>query len=379
MAHYNFQSSISLDWLTLYCVPEIHVMEANKNIFKVVDMGRGTRQMAIWEELYFEGNRIATITRQPLSNILPPDAHLIKFDNSFLYGGNLYQNIIEVLKNLKLKFKSISRMDIAMDYTKHSNGWLPAKMVEKVMCGEILKIGKQSFSAHGQNNSALSFNGMKFGKADSPVSAYCYNKSLEMNQVKRKPWIEQKWIDENLNIHVDVWRLEFSVKASNIQFCDTDTAELLNLNNITTLKASNLNAIFLALRAKYWNFVKCSGDSNKSRRPRIQLFAKAHTSVVTYMRNLSSESNRTEKILIHKLCDLYQEMREVSPLLADDIRSAQYAMHQKYDLLDWSIRKGYNITGEGINESTDSLASARAGIVAQNIKAEKIKQSYQPF
>lgn len=342
-------------------------------------MGRGTRQMAIWEELFFEGRRIATITRQPLSNILPPNAHLIKFDNWFLYSGDVYQNILDVLINLQLKFKSISRMDLALDYTKHSNGWLPAQMVGKVLDGTIIKLGKQSFSAHGTNNTSLSFNGLKFGKADSPVSAYCYNKSLEMRDVKRKPWIEQKWSDENLDIKTDFWRLEFSCKASSIHFCDTDTAELLNMKHIETLKSKNLNEIFLALRAKYWDFVKCSGDSNKSRRPRIRLFAKAHTSVFTYMQNLSTESNRTEKILIHKLSDMYQELREVSPLLADSLKDAQYVMHQRYDLLEWSIRKGFNITNEGIPEKSASLASARAGIIAQNIKKEIINKIYTPF
>ena len=274
-------------------------------------MPYSTRHFKIVEEIYSNGKRIATVTRQPLSHIIEPDTVLIKFDNWVLYTFDMHKFVPEFLSRNALTFKSISRIDLCADFQTFNNGMLPSTFIRNYLYGKYLRLGKTSISnAHfKQINTDLHFNALKFGSNLSDVSTYLYNKTLEMNSVKWKPWIAEKWLQAGFSTDKDTWRLEVSIKSSNKLVCNIDTGEVNILNSLDVLKDNYTRLFYGTFRDKYFTFVIKDTQVKKNRMLRIPLFSDSFANYKIVQGDKMIDATRSDKIFIKKLEQVNQDLR----------------------------------------------------------------------
>lgn len=302
---------LNIDWLQLNLIAPSDLHIKYHSFFKVKLMPYSTRHFKIVEELYRHKKRIATVTRMPASNIIAKDTILVKFDNWLLYQEDLFSYVSQFIALNNFKFKSISRLDICCDFQYFQNGQVPSSFIKNYLRGDYLRLGRTSISnAHfKQIDTDLFFNALKFGSNLSDISTYLYNKTLEMNCVKWKPWIAMSWMLAGFKLELDTWRLECSLKDCHKIVISNDTGEVLELNHINTLKHDNVELLFNCLREKYFTFVRKDDQVKKSRMQRLKLFKNDYSDLCLINSKSMLQSNRADKIFIKKLDDVNKELR----------------------------------------------------------------------
>lgn len=315
----------SVDWLQLNCRYSypIDTIELKNHIIKLQDYQ--TKHFKKVYIVYNEKNmdEICTIACEPHSSIFKANMVLLKIHNKMLYQKDLWLFTLELIDSLKLVFISITRLDIAIDF-HHFNGILPEKFIFKFLQQKIIKTGKAKYCVFGETNrrkkTKLSSNYLRFGSETSLVSYYLYNKSLELNQVKMKPYIIQSWQEKGLDKKKDVWRLEFSIKSNLKSAVEEETGEYIcNLNSLNILLENNIFSLYKALFNKYWVFAKSidlAKDSNLSRCKKLKLLT-FDKGIIFRLSNLNDkkESNRSDKIFLKKLKEFNAEMRNSDILM----------------------------------------------------------------
>ena len=254
---------------------------------------------------------IATIACNPLSPIIPSDTHLIKFHNKLLYTSHLRDRVQFTLDWLGLTFKGLSRVDIAHDFNSFSKNLLPQSLINRFLTRKYLHIGKQSFKVYGQGGINQSFEYLRFGSNDSELAVYLYNKSVELQQVKDKPWVREFWSQLGLNQGTDIWRLEISLKGNRLHYVEPQTGaiERLTLDNIFDQKF--LHHFYYSLINKYFKFVRTETNSNVSRMCQIKLFDECYNKFDFIKLNDKKESDRSVKIFIKKLEEFNSIVRQI--------------------------------------------------------------------
>lgn len=334
---------IQVDWLTISTRPKGEEIEYNHQMYDVRVMPYSTRQFAIVEEFYINNDRVATICRKPQSSALPSDCIMVKFDNSILYEGEALDIVCNFCDQNNLDFKAISRLDIAHDFQQFHNGWLPQKFIKQFLHNNIRKTNKGKYSLAGEHHYILEHQYLRFGSGKSAVTAYVYNKTREMQQVKKKPWIEQQWLDTGMIDDQDIWRLEFRITDGHINFVDGDTGQTISLKHLTILNRENLLLLFQSLVHGYFRFRKVSTDKNFNRWPLVELFRFTTPKLFKMRICEHSESSRADRIMIKKLFNFYDEMRGVDPLLSQSIEQVQSTLCYDRDLIKWTKQKQLNI------------------------------------
>lgn len=212
-----------------------------------------------------DGRLIATACSQTVHAWIRSDMVQIKFENDFLYQQNLNERVTEFLQANELELLSISRVDVAMDFTafwteqkfgRYSN---PEKLIADFSKDKILHLGRCQFAVDGaelfrnfmqlQNMEQLEMklkkqlekankgkiqigtykirgmvtarkenNYLRFGTMNSDVAAYMYNKTKQLELVN-KPWIKDNWNANGYDGKKDVWRLEISFKGGQKELC----------------------------------------------------------------------------------------------------------------------------------------------------------------
>ena len=254
---------------------------------------------------------IATIACNPLSPVIPTDTHLIKFHNKLLYSSDLKERVQYTLGWLGLSFKGLSRIDIAHDFNKFANNLLPHNLINKFLLRKWLHVGKQAFKVFGQGGVNQSFEYLRFGSNNSELAVYLYNKSIELQQVKDKPWIREFWSQIGVNQSNDVWRLEVSLKGNRLHYVDelSGNIERLSLSNI--FDQLFLHQLYFSLVDKYFKFVRPETNSNVSRMKQVKLFDECYNKFDFIKLNDKKESDRSIKIFIKKLEEFNSIVRKI--------------------------------------------------------------------
>ena len=254
---------------------------------------------------------IATIACNPLSPVIPYDTHLIKFHNKLLYSTDLEQRVEYILNFLNLTFKGLSRLDLAHDFNKFANNLLPQNLINRFLTKKWLHVGKQSFKVYGKGGVNQSFETLRFGKNDSELSVYLYNKSIELSEVKDKPWIREFWQRNGVSQSNDVWRLEVSLKGNRLHYVDelSGNIERLFLSNI--FDQLFLHQLYFSLVDKYFKFVRPETNRNISRMKQVNLFDECYNKFDFIKLNDKKESDRSIKIFIKKLEEFNSIVRQI--------------------------------------------------------------------
>lgn len=335
---------LHLDWLQM-SVKWVSKSKARyAPLYEVKKLPFSTRHFKIIEELYINKKRICTITSQPCSEILDKDLIIVKFDNWLLYDNSFRKRIYEFLEANKMIFISFSRVDFCADFNFFDNGMKPDKFIKKYIYRKCLRLGRTPSVAHhfGQGKDEHVEKGLKFGSNLSEVTAYIYNKTLEMNNVHWKPYIYLAWKKGKLDVEKDVWRVEFSMKSGGVLKVDTESGEIDLFLSLELMQEAYIQKCFYKLYEKYFTFVWSDGQVRKDRMRKIKLFKYIYSPEILVNAEATEDANRSKKIFIKKLHEMNNEMRGKDFFMNIYMTEFQTKLIEDAKLQSWAMKKGLN-------------------------------------
>lgn len=315
---------VSVDYLQVFghCIKFIE----NEN-YTFKRLQHSTRHFSELIEVYnWRGELYCTIQRKPFSRVIDLAAMIVKLANSQLYKPYFASDFKVFLLTIGFEFRSFSRLDICCDFLKFKNGLTPQVFMQGFFSNKYLKNGRASYQVQGEQLNAHRFDYLRFGSNESDVSVYLYNKTKELQDVKNKPHIVNKWEVNNLTDRGDVWRLEVSLKSSSLKLLDLESGEVLTLSYELLLSDSTIVSMFRAYVSKYFQFKKNDGLKNKTRMADLVLFSDLETPLRVYNYKPATDTTRADKIFIKKLHLIDDELYT----MPSEVRAAQELLRDFY-------------------------------------------------
>lgn len=315
----------NVDWLQTYCLGnyvETGEYSSGGSTYRVIGRDVETKLFRRVADVFKNGQKVATITQLPKTPVINPKTTLVKLSNRVLYCEQYVRILLEIQDALRLRYKGITRIDVACDFNTFYGGRSVPKFIKDYIVSEpssknhIYRRGSDEYYVRGnkKKNQASTFNYIRLGKKDSRVHCYIYDKTIELQEQKDKPWIRAAWekagIKNDDNNHV--WRAEISIKNEGSQLLDMGTGELFKLSPeyLNTLKA--VQSLFMFYARKYLDFRKKRKSQKLSKYDKVELFRieTAQSCVPKYIPT-SMETGRTEKICanrLKKILETYQDL-----------------------------------------------------------------------
>lgn len=388
----NSLRCVNLDWLEVFCyepVGEPHTADYFRSCGLFVrERDYGTRvyaQMFVIEDQF--GDPFCEIRRAPKSDltnggILAPNATHIRLVNRYCYHQHAAQLMKDFLARHNYTDIRISRVDIALDFVMFDSGDLPEKFLERFMKGRYCKINQANIHSHGRDGwGSRVWNSVSWGNAKSQIGTKFYNKSLELRQVKDKPYIRQAWFTTKLisdpqdplrierdgtPITPEVWRVEFSISSSvkgwyTIEKNGVQKNFHSYRNNLDCYTdRQKLWTVWASLADHYFHFKYYQEDARKDRCPDKKLFDLLTPCEVYHVERLNSSTPASSELqqllkmlrhyrmqqldvevqssidlLIQKLEDEFIREDGGSGFTRAQIRAMQIAIAAKYSPLSW--------------------------------------------
>lgn len=225
---------INIDWLEVYALEPTQPRDAGyfrDAGFMVEERPYGTR---VYDQMFTlltnDYYHYIEIRRAPASSVLEYNACHIRLSNRTCY----FQNAVAIMRDFLdvhgYTFRRISRIDLALDFERFDSGDYPEAFARRYIQGKFAKINQSNLSAHGRDRwNAREWNSLSWGSLNSPIGTKLYCKTLELEEVKDKPYIRQAWfaaglVDDLINMtrrdregnvyKPSIWRLEFSVRSA---------------------------------------------------------------------------------------------------------------------------------------------------------------------
>lgn len=340
---------INIDWLEVYChEPQdwrgngIINQQYLENLgCKIFPRGYGT---PLYEEMFSvafgdcPNIPFVEIRRKPRKDangncVVHLASCHIRLRNIFCYVDYPIVGFCNFLLKVGYIFKSIKRIDLCLDFNFFDNGEQPLALINAYLCGKLSKINQSKLSAHGADQwDGRFWNSLKWGSPSSNITTKLYNKTLEMKQVSPKTYIQDAWKDAGLRTDIDVWRLEFSIKAGNKGFKNTQSQEFHKMKISQFATRAKQLFIFHSLCAKYFHFKYCekTADGKFKRKDRCkdkQLFVVSLNESIYTPATIKGipDPTRMDKIVMKKCYEMshkeYLEdgVREAAKIVADNI------------------------------------------------------------
>ena len=252
---------INLDWLaysaygnigetTLFnrfkVIPKEHGSQVFKNVASIVTMDTA--------------EEVAQMQYNPRSSALKPNLVIVKLANRCLYEYDYIALIKQINSGLNLEYNSLSRLDICADFYTFEH-CTPQELIRQFLQRKLRRFGKSKYVLHGNQDKLNEYEYLRFGSPTSDVVCYLYNKSLEMREVKHKPYIVRQWAQlsykyEDICPAPDVWRLEFRLNGDNIKTLCDENGELSDMTLDALNNKTTLIYLYSALVNKFWRWAK---------------------------------------------------------------------------------------------------------------------------
>lgn len=324
---------INIDWFEVYTYEPVECYGAEwyETLgYKVAKRDYGTRVYAEMFTLIAGGHPWLEVRRSPLSKksnggILPDRSCSLRLVNRACYDWAPVADLYNFMRDLGFQYRdgqlcSITRADICVDFldgtfTVDGSSVSCNDFIRDYLSGTWWKIGAAKIQAFGEEfKDGKHYHALKFGSPTSMVSTKLYNKTLEMSQVKIKPWIVETWVAagllQNEQDMATVWRLEFSVQGGADKWVTERNAggELYGIPNTIDawVNTSNYSSFIRGLCKHYFCFATKVDGQSKYRCPRFSPIA-VPSSVAfrpVHLKPNKQTSGRGEKILVNKLVSL---------------------------------------------------------------------------
>lgn len=235
---------VNIDWLELYCLESPNVYPCNADFYRrqgydVRERDYGTRQ---YREMFTiidrDGLPWIEIRRNPVAGedakgvkgMFNPYSCHIRLSNVACYSNDPVVKLEDFLFQFQYDVSRIFRLDICLDFERFDKRDDPSDVLNRYLKGKYTKINQSNISAHGRDLwDGRRWNSISWGNPKSMVSTKMYNKTMELQTAKDKPYIRYAWqmaglVDDYINLtktkangstyKPEIWRVEFSVKSS---------------------------------------------------------------------------------------------------------------------------------------------------------------------
>lgn len=333
--------SISVDWLQTYCHAKplfAGKYSARGYNFTVVEEGVTTQTFDKLYTVYLKGLPCARVQQVPRIKGMHKDVTIVKLENRILYCEKYIDILYAIFESMKMYYKGITRIDLCYDCNEFRDGRNPAKFIRQYVTSEpntalhMYRANSSVFHLVGnkKNSSSASFQSIRWGSSASNVGVYLYNKTLELIEVKDKPWIREQWeknglfseikeedlkklspklrkkMVENhgLNEYVvkPVWRMEISIKAKGRDIVNMSTGELFQLSPRYLESQPKIERLFYVYAKKFCDF-RVAGKARRLRDyTKLDLFGiPSDITAKPVQVNACADTGRMEKICYNKL------------------------------------------------------------------------------
>lgn len=369
MPKLHYPLAISIDWLSIYCYRHGDLSYEDEFFVSVVQEDYPTTQYLSRAVIKWkEGGKIeefAELMFRPRLSSMPPKGVHFRILNEPLYTSDWFRRYAIIMATLPLEFRSVSRIDICADLNKFYGGLSPRLLIKKYLSGDVLKVGiNQGYMAFRNMGYVIANNASKLPqgfKRKSPdinaitwgskgyVQTQLYNKSLELKEVKFKPWIYQLWERCGLDVS-DVWRLEFRVQGAGKEMQLLESGDLFSLGVSDISDQAKIYDKFLMYSERYFRFVKADYHVKKTQMKPIVFFSREadyEPSVKLKINPTRVSSNRTSTMVcnfLNKLDKCIQEKR-----VECGIYDAGYHIH----LISGEIQRMFNSMRPAQCDGTD--------------------------
>lgn len=349
---------ISIDWLSIYGIIGGSVFaSAEKGGYRVSLLGHGSK---IWKKLFRVEVQEDDGSWRPFGSVgvdpwfersedslktggLSGDSFLLKLDNSLLYECDWFALTVNFLNTFNLRYKSISRCDIAADFCMLKNHVTGKKIVRMIKTLKWWKAGQNkiievyrlpyhfkkvckgsvddgwnpdSSQWYSDNAEDSLTESLTFGTHSSICQVQLYDKSKELERTEidgicAKEYIKQRWKEAGiLREGLHVWRLEF--RLSSKAECIVDRSLGFNVKTGTIATERKL-ALWDLDGDNFWYTFQCVQNSW------FVLFdatqgGKIDTITADYMRKMKTHKNRLPRIcLFDEYCDMKFRTKKYQP------------------------------------------------------------------
>lgn len=314
---------VGIDWLSLYGHQKGPFENSKNQVYSTRVEDYRTQQYSKRLVISFNENEkylpFAELLFSPCVTSIHPFSCQLRVLNRSLYLPNWFSRLVFLMRSLPFEYRSMTRIDVYADFNKFYNGLLPATLIDNYIKAKFLKIGINngylSFKSMGYSIAngtsklpkdfsvgSAHYNGITWGHKGY-AQTQLYNKTLELKEVKYKPWIVESWEQAGLDTS-NVWRLEFRLqKASkDVKFLDTDTEGQLSLMDL--VEPQRIIGLFRLCVEKYARFVKRDYHVKKQDMNPVVLFpqvAEYKTNIEFKIHKVKTTTNRTAKVVSNVL------------------------------------------------------------------------------
>lgn len=323
---------VAVDWLEVCCYGRTLVNSffrwSGKN-FSVEEEDRETPLFKKYYVVKHNGLEWAQIRQEPKAGIMKKGLTIIKLSNRVLYHEEYVPFLMNLIQTLNLYYKGLTRLDIAYDCNTFYCGRKPSRFVKNFVTKRVdeeggmyvPKMKEYDFHLKKDIHTNGMINYLAIGAKGSKKRGYIYDKTLELQEVKDKPWIREMWEKNGLknDDKNHVWRAEISIKAQGSDLLNLDTGQLFALHPNYLATYENVKKIFHYYAAKVFDFRINDGKANRRNFSRVILFDSSIDCTCLPKRvNICADSGRSEKACKNKLEKLSRTYVDLSA----DVRSS---------------------------------------------------------
>lgn len=268
----QINASIVVDWLSIYYTynADIDITEEN-NTFVIDDdtyillLPTGTQHFNKRCKVIYKSEDVATIMFQSRNEkIFKKDVFKIDYRNETLYSG-LYQTIHKIFLNFGFYYKSISRLDIAIDGCNYLIDFLNLYIKQnKFIKRSLLKYRlsninskRNVLSPRVYNPKTMQCENFTIGATNSKKYITIYNKSLEISK-SGKDYIIDYWYKNgvitkhpsqyNYKTDVNIYRFELRLNSEAVgKIKDLKVEDLSNFSVLAGIVKRHSNNYFEAV------------------------------------------------------------------------------------------------------------------------------------
>lgn len=343
---------ISVDWLQTFCLGELLEdgnYTSDNAVFEVIRQAGETAQFKRIYHVRYKNLQFATILQEPRTSVINKKATLVKVENRFLYCQGYIDLLYKLHAALNLHYKGITRLDLCYDCNKLHDGRNVERFIKQYVTSElgdanhIVRKGSARFQLHGTRTqtSTAKFNSISWGSPKSKIRAYCYDKTLELTEVKDKPWIRKMWEENGIEYNIDrkglsamspreterkidneglgdyirerVWRFEISISSQGTDILNMSTGELFRLSPKYLEHYENIRKLFYIYAEKVFNFRISNGKKKLRNYERLQIFEETPTiTCKPFYVNRDCDTGRMELVCYNKLKKLSETYSDLA-------------------------------------------------------------------
>lgn len=378
---------VAVDWLEVCCYGrtlENGFFRWEGKNFSVEEEDRETPLFKKYYVVKHNGLEWAQIRQEPKAGIMKKGLTIIKLSNRVLYHEKYVPFLMNLIQALHLFYKGLTRLDIAYDCNTFYCGRKPSRFVKNFVTKRVdeeggmyvPKMKEYDFHLKKDIHTNGLINYLAIGAKGSKKRGYIYDKTLELQEVKDKPWIREMWEKNGLKNDEKnhVWRAEISIKAQGSDLLNLETGQLFALHPNYLATYENVKKIFHFYAAKVFDFRVNNGEKNRRNFARIILFDSSVDCTCLPKRvNICADSGRSEKACKNKLeklsktyIDLSSDVRtSLSHAIAwignlSSIKAARYAAEcQKHYLDTFACSKFMEEEDFAYLQACEELSSAK--------------------